>query len=367
VSRLLPSLRGKVERVKSLNPTQPIAFTDATSTAAATTFDVTDSLSSLLEYFSPKADHDRGLLPWLGTGPDGATAARLELTVPNDLLGLGADKNDARWYASSSNSTKRVIQCNIPLPSLTSDRAFWAGSHVSLASSLLEHNLPDKLPESSFVKMGEVGDVVVFDGSVVRRDGTGGWLSVVYSSLSAESREASVGLSIDDWIHDHSTASTTTTAPCLVDEVVKFEIRSNPVTGRCLFATTDIKYGELIHVAPALVVSKEEYDGHGMHTIMKEYCFNLPNGDKMMPLGYGGLFNHSSVKPNVDYRLDREGACVRFYSGGSITRGSELFIYYGDKLWFVDAEAEEAKRLKKENCAESSDDDDSDFMSRMNL
>jgi SET domain-containing protein len=43
--------------------------------------------------------------------------------------------------------------------------------------------------------------------------------------------------------------------------------------------------------------------------------------------------------PNVDYRIDQDGSCIRYYSSSyrAIAKGDELCISYGSNLWFDDA------------------------------
>jgi hypothetical protein len=110
--------------------------------------------------------------------------------------------------------------------------------------------------------------------------------------------------------------------------------------GRGLFAIQDIPPTTLLHVAPCIAVSKEEYEQHMRHTVLEHYLFNDAGGKKMLALGDGSLFNHSK-HPNVDYRIDAELLCIRYSSGyQGIQRGNELCISYGAKLWFDDVDGE---------------------------
>jgi uncharacterized protein len=113
--------------------------------------------------------------------------------------------------------------------------------------------------------------------------------------------------------------------------------------GRGLFAVADIAPHTLIHVAPCIATSRQEYDQFLQHTVFEHYLFNdKKTGNKLLALGYGSLFNHCSRQPNVDYRIDSENLLIRYSSGHRpIAAGEELCIYYGDNLWFDDAEANE--------------------------
>ena len=57
-----------------------------------------------------------------------------------------------------------------------------------------------------------------------------------------------------------------------------------------------------------------------------------------MALGDGSLFNHFH-SPNVDYRINIEECCIRYFSGKVIEPDEELCIYYGSNLWFEDCNA----------------------------
>lgn len=133
--------------------------------------------------------------------------------------------------------------------------------------------------------------------------------------------------------------------------------------GRGLFAVQDIPPRTLIHVAPCLAVTMEEYESHMKYTILEHYLFNDKGGKKLLALGDGSLFNHAN-RPNVDYRIDSQNLCIRYYVGHEgIKIGQELCISYGSKLWFEDADGHLS--------SSSSDEDEGgvlgSFLSRMEL
>lgn len=130
--------------------------------------------------------------------------------------------------------------------------------------------------------------------------------------------------------------------------------------GRGLFATTNVPPRTLLHVAPCLKIEQEEYQNWLKYSLLEHYLFNTNSGCKMLALGDGSLFNHSR-HPNVDYRVDGENEVIRYISGHApIQSGDELCIYYGDNLWFDDADGNDDE--------ESSDDDKcQDFLGRIAL
>jgi len=150
-----------------------------------------------------------------------------------------------------------------------------------------------------------------------------------------------------------------------------YEIRITKDRGRGLYAKTDIPARTVIHVAPCIVASLAEYGAHLCHTIMHHYLFNLRDGRKLVPLGHAGMFNHRRM-PNVDYRCfsgdtvgDGSGgsddARIVFVSGREIKIGEELCIYYGNDLWFDDADGSDSAS------EEDQDDDGVGFLRSIEL
>ncbi|WP_027724055.1 SET domain-containing protein [Tuberibacillus calidus] len=110
--------------------------------------------------------------------------------------------------------------------------------------------------------------------------------------------------------------------------------------GRGVFARRDIKKGELIHVAPVIVIKAEEFPLIDK-TVLSNYVFHWSqtNGDCALALGYGSLFNHSYT-PNAIVKIDTEKKTINFIAYRDIKEGEEIFINYnGDPndqspLWF---------------------------------
>ena len=145
---------------------------------------------------------------------------------------------------------------------------------------------------------------------------------------------------------------------------------STSVRGRGLFATSDIPPRSVIHTAPCILITKEEYEKHGQHTILEHYLFNCRDGDRLLALGHGSLFNHDSKLPNVEYKLNKAALEISYYSGHKvILKGDELCIFYGNKLWFNDGCSHNADRSNESTSSGESQDIDGlpSFMGRMEL
>jgi SET domain len=110
--------------------------------------------------------------------------------------------------------------------------------------------------------------------------------------------------------------------------------------GRGLFASCEIPPFTRIHVAPCIRVDEQEYESYMKHTVLEHYVFNEAGKTKLVALGYGSLFNHSSKEPNVNYKVDSANLCIAYSTSyKTIYEGEELCISYGTNLWFDDADA----------------------------
>ncbi|KAK0201687.1 cytidine deaminase-like protein [Desarmillaria ectypa] len=107
--------------------------------------------------------------------------------------------------------------------------------------------------------------------------------------------------------------------------------------GRGVYASRFIAKRTLIEISPILLLSKEEYESHGRHTVLDHYTFKCKDGRMALALGLGSLFNHSDP-PNVTYEVDLTTDSIRYTTVRDIEPGEELCIFYGHKLWFQPVE-----------------------------
>lgn len=112
-----------------------------------------------------------------------------------------------------------------------------------------------------------------------------------------------------------------------------WEVRPSSVHGRGVFATRLIAVDEVVHVAPVLVFSDEEYE-HLAETLLVDYVFEWHEGGVALALGVGGLFNHDP-KANLRYELCDDADPARpahsYVAERKIAAGEELTINYGDE------------------------------------
>ncbi|MFB3169536.1 SET domain-containing protein [Neobacillus sp. 179-C4.2 HS] len=120
------------------------------------------------------------------------------------------------------------------------------------------------------------------------------------------------------------------------------EVKSSKISdgefNRGVFATRDIKKGELIHEAPVIAYPNAEHE-HIEKTLLADYAFEYGINHTCILLGYGMLFNHS-YQPNATYEINFPNHSFDFYAYKDIKAGEEIFINYnGDEedqelLWF---------------------------------
>ncbi|MFE8700663.1 SET domain-containing protein [Cytobacillus sp. FJAT-54145] len=120
-------------------------------------------------------------------------------------------------------------------------------------------------------------------------------------------------------------------------EVKKSQL-SDGEFNRGVFATRDIKKGELIHEAPVLAYPNDEHE-HIEKTLLADYAFEYGKNHSAILLGYGMLFNHS-YEPNATYEISFEKHTFDFFAYKDIKAGEEILINYNgdvddnDPLWF---------------------------------
>ncbi|NTU58271.1 MAG: SET domain-containing protein [Chlorobiaceae bacterium] len=107
-------------------------------------------------------------------------------------------------------------------------------------------------------------------------------------------------------------------------------IDASPVSGRGAFALRSIREGEIIEQCPALEVTDRDVGGELVNYVF----YGSAEDRRLVVMGYGMLFNHSS-QPNVAYYRQEAttGAELVIYALRDISKGEELFYNYGDEWW----------------------------------
>ncbi|PFE04712.1 SET domain-containing protein-lysine N-methyltransferase [Bacillus cereus] len=125
---------------------------------------------------------------------------------------------------------------------------------------------------------------------------------------------------------------------------IKTSTLSDGEFNRGVFATRDIKKGELLHEAPVISYPNEEHQ-FIEKTLLADYAFEYGINHSAILLGYGMLFNHA-YKPNATYEINFDNHTFDFYAYKDIKAGEEILINYNgdvddDELLWFDKEKEE--------------------------
>jgi uncharacterized protein len=97
--------------------------------------------------------------------------------------------------------------------------------------------------------------------------------------------------------------------------------------GRGVFATRRFARGELVERCPTVELPDADVIGR-----LDDYVYtSITDGDVLLVLGYGMLYNHSP-DPNVEYVQD-DPSILSFHALRTVLPGEELTIDYGDKWW----------------------------------
>ncbi len=118
------------------------------------------------------------------------------------------------------------------------------------------------------------------------------------------------------------------------------KIRNDPKRGRGVFAERIVSAGEIIEVAPVIVVPHNEAR-FVEQSIIGEYCYTWDDGAIAIALGCASLYNHDP-DPNATYESDYNSSVIRFTAIKPIAPGDEITIAYceePDDIWFQVEEA----------------------------
>lgn len=113
--------------------------------------------------------------------------------------------------------------------------------------------------------------------------------------------------------------------PTAVVPPTGLRVGTSPGRGRGVFATRPFSRGDVVEVAPVLVLPAKQ-QGQLDGTLLDSYVFAW--GDSVaVAFGYGSLYNHA-WSPNLEYRKRIAEACIEFVAIADIAVGDELFTNY---------------------------------------
>ncbi len=107
--------------------------------------------------------------------------------------------------------------------------------------------------------------------------------------------------------------------------------------GRGVFASIDIKKGEVVEVSPVLEMQNDDVFNL-TESLLGNYYFSFEERPKTVyiVLGFGSLFNHSE-KPSASYKNLPEDTAIEFRATRDIKKDEEITIDYNfgknNPLW----------------------------------
>lgn len=114
----------------------------------------------------------------------------------------------------------------------------------------------------------------------------------------------------------------------LPEEVFPIRFDSSPIHGRGVFATRDIKEGEVIELVPIVLFDRK---GLAENNKIRDYDIRYDDENSAMMLGYGAVYNHS-FNNSADWMfLDDKTMIIT--ANRDIKKGEEIFVNYGSNYW----------------------------------
>jgi len=106
----------------------------------------------------------------------------------------------------------------------------------------------------------------------------------------------------------------------------KIYVDDSPIHGRGVFASENIKKGEVLEECHYIPVPNDI----AYPDILNEHFFSWPKGGMglVICLGYGSIFNHSDYEFNADWETDTVKNKLIFFSLRDIRPGEEIFTNY---------------------------------------
>ncbi len=107
--------------------------------------------------------------------------------------------------------------------------------------------------------------------------------------------------------------------------------------GRGVFASKDIKKGEVIEICPILIFSDKD-SANVLKTKLQSYVYEYGKNGSMFALGFGSLYNHQK-RANAKYELvEHEGqpeqsSELYITALRPISKNEEISINYGNDFY----------------------------------
>jgi SET domain-containing protein len=127
----------------------------------------------------------------------------------------------------------------------------------------------------------------------------------------------------------------------------KVEVKNSPIHGLGVFATEEIKIGEMIEECHLITLPFKPVE---QIFFLCDYKFNYPAEgnveEYVIALGNGSIYNHSENN-NACWRNHPEYKAFQFVAIRDIKVGEEICIYYGDENYWINIEIFKQKNIIK--------------------
>lgn len=110
-------------------------------------------------------------------------------------------------------------------------------------------------------------------------------------------------------------------------ETDRLFVARSPLGGRGVFAKEAFAKGDLVERCPYLRMDEADAGG-----LLLDYVFEDTPDTVVLPLGYGGLYNHASPG-NLDHYDEEADECFEYYASRAVAPGEELCLDYGAEWW----------------------------------
>ena len=114
--------------------------------------------------------------------------------------------------------------------------------------------------------------------------------------------------------------------------VYPIRVGESSIHKRGIFATRDIKIGEIVEKVPLLKFSLKDINKPSK---MFDYLLQDPASENaMFMLGYGSLYNDSSNKINARWEnYNKDNDYLDIVAIKDIAKGDEIYVSYGEEYW----------------------------------
>ncbi len=116
--------------------------------------------------------------------------------------------------------------------------------------------------------------------------------------------------------------------------VYKIMVADSTIHDQGVFATDDIKKGEIIERCPYIVIDEDDLQDENR---LNDYLFTCPDvsTDFLLVMGYGMMYNHGNdATANAEWEIDEDdNRYVTFTALRKIKKGEEILQNYGKEYW----------------------------------